>query len=313
MHVEQLRGGHVETTHPISAIVVDARGICWSAGSDVGTFWRSSSKPLQLLTSLECLPDEMVATLGDWELALGAASHGATPGHVAAVQALLARFGLRAEDLRCGAHWPSDEASAHALAAGGGTPSVLHNNCSGKHTFMLAATVAQRWPRDYRPVDHPLQARNLARITEWGGARPGIGVDGCGVPTFHVPLSAMARTFARLGTEMRGRSLAGRIGRAMAAEPEMTSAPGEIDVTLVRSARSPVVAKRGAEGLICLAIPDRELGIAVKCHTGSTQALGVGLRAVLDEVAPDLAPDWRWGHELRNVVGALVGERRAVR
>ena len=119
--------------------------------------------------------------------------------------------------------------------------------------------------------------------------------------------------FARLADEMREGSLAGRIGRAMAREPELTSSPGEIDVTLVRSATETVAAKRGAEGLICVAVPGRRLGLAVKCHTGNTQALGVGLRAVLDEVAPDLAPDWRWGHEVRNVVGLLVGERRAAR
>ncbi len=315
--VEQLRGGLVETVHPVVAAVADAEGVRWSVGGAFACFWRSSSKPMQLVSSLEQLPADTVAALTDAELAIGAASHGATPAHTALVESLLQRFGLSVDGLKCGTHWPSHEASARALARAGADATALHNNCSGKHTFMLAAATARGWDPDYRPADHPLQRVNAARMQEWCGCATPTAVDGCGVPTFHAPVDAMARAFARLAAEMRApeaeRGLAGRVGWAMHREPELTSSPKELDALLARALTEPATAKRGAEGLLCVALPDRGLGIAVKCLTGASVALGPALRAVLAEVAPGVLPaDVALpGDQVKNVVGALVGERRA--
>ncbi|MEZ4251106.1 MAG: asparaginase [Polyangiales bacterium] len=43
----------------------------------------------------------------------------------------------------------------------GGRFLSLHNNCSGKHTFIRAATCGARqgWAPDYRDPEHPLQRR----------------------------------------------------------------------------------------------------------------------------------------------------------
>lgn len=311
--VEQLRGGLVETVHPIVAAVADGRGVRWSLGGELACFWRSSSKPMQLVSSLEQLDPAVVAGLSDAELAIGAASHGATPAHTALVAALLAKLRLDAEDLRCGAHWPSHEASAFALAGASAEPTAIHNNCSGKHTFMLAAAAARGWPLDYRPADHPLQRVNAARMADWCGEPAPTAVDGCGVPTFHHPVNAMARGFARLAAEMRAGTLAGRVGWAMHRVPAMTSSPGELDALLVASASEPVTAKRGAEGLLCVALPERGLGIAIKAVSGVSTALGPALRAVLAEVAPGVLPHGLAlpGDEVKNVAGAVVGARQA--
>src|SRR6266542_469703 len=67
---------------------------------------------------------------GDEELALASASHGGEPAHVALAGKMLARLGLDADALECGAHWPSHQPSSHALARAGATPSALHNNRS---------------------------------------------------------------------------------------------------------------------------------------------------------------------------------------
>ena len=310
--VEQVRGGLVETLHPIVAALVDADGVRWELGGDFPCFWRSASKPLQLLTSLEQLPADQVTNLTDVDLAIGAASHGASGLHLRAIIDMLGRFGLSAAGLKCGAHWPSDEASHHALVRAGEPSSALHNNCSGKHTFMLAAATERGWDPDYRPIDHPLQRLNQARMMEWCEAPAPAAVDGCGVPTFHAPLRAMARAFSRLAREMTAGTLAGRIGLAMHREPFYTSHAGEIDVALVQAAQEPLTAKRGAEGLVCVAFPNRGWGLAVKCLTGNSAALATGLEAILHEIAPGLLGQPLPGAEVRNVVGAVVGARRAV-
>lgn len=313
--VEQRRGGLLETLHPYSAALVEGETLRWSVGPDLASFWRSGCKAMQLLNSLEQLPPELVSGLDDRDLALGAASHSGQAFHVERVQALLDRLGLRAEQLRCGAHSPMHEASARALLRVGERPTVLHNNCSGKHTFMLAASVASGWPEDYLPREHPLQQRNLALLTDWMAFSPGVAVDGCGVPCFHAPLSAMARAFARYATEMADSpdGLAGRIGWASHRHPEWMSGEGRLDLAVVRGAREPVTVKIGAEGLFLVAVPGRRWGIAVKVHTGNADGLAVAVRAVLDALAPGMftPAEWPWA-EVRNVVGRVVGERRAV-
>jgi L-asparaginase II len=139
-------------------------------------------------------------------------------------------------------------------------------------------------------------------------------VDGCGVPTFHVHLDAMARTFARLAAEMRDPgSTAGRIGRAMAMHPWLVSGDGRLDLAVTRASTEPLACKVGAEGLFCIAVPGRDLGVAIKCQTGNDAALAVAVAAVCDEVAPGLlgALDGPWA-TVTNWEGAVVGERVAV-
>jgi L-asparaginase II len=307
LEVRQVRGGLVETTHAVSAVVHDGERATWSVGPDLASFWRSACKALQLTTSLECLDADLADALPEEDLAVGASSHSGQPMHIARVEALLARFGLDASGLRCGAHWPMHEPSARALPS----ISAVHNNCSGKHTFMLAAAISQSWDPDYLPPEHPLQARNRARIEEWSGCRAGVAVDGCGVPTFHHPLSAQARAIARLAHEMRAGSLAGRVGWAMARHPDLVSGTGRLDLLVVRQSREPMAVKVGAEGLFTIAMPESGIGIAVKVHTGNNDALAVAVRAVLDEVAPGVMQgDWPW-HVVKNVARRAVGQRLA--
>lgn len=319
--VEQRRGGEVETVHPFSAVFHPYDGSPprrW--GPDVASYWRSSSKPVQLVASLTCLDPALVAALPAEDLALGAASHSGQPEHVQRVRALLGRLGVEEGGLRCGAHPPMHEAAARALYASGGAPSVLHNNCSGKHSFMLAAAVARGWDRDYLPAAHPLQRAIWARLDRWGGVPWRLAVDGCGVPTGHGPLSAQARTWAVMGAARVGRGspgldegdapLVARVLDAMAAHPRLMSGEGRLDERVVEASGGRLAVKVGAEGLFCVAAAEGAL--AVKVHSGNGDALAVAVRASLDRFLPGWGRvEGPWpGEEVRNVAGLLVGERR---
>lgn len=307
--VHCLRNGLFETAHPVSAVLVEGAAVRWAVGEDIASFWRSASKPFQLLNSLSLLPDAVVEGLDDRALAIGAASHGGQPEHTERVASLLTSFDLDESGLQCGVHPPSHEATARLVA----TPTVLHNNCSGKHTFMLAACAAQRWDRDYRAVDHPLQAANLRRINELAGARHGTGVDGCSIPTFYTTLSAQARAWAAIAEAMAGAGdpLLGRIGWAMHREPFLVSGTGRLDLAVTEGASEALACKIGAEGLFCVARPGTKQGIAVKVHSGNTEALAVAVKAVLAELGVSLKEPWFWD-TIRSVRRAEVGERMAV-
>src|SRR5688572_24703192 len=190
------RGDRVESTHTVHVAVTDGERRVAQAGEPaLVTFLRSAAKPLQALPLVE---DGVTRSLGltGSELALCCASHNAESRHLRAAAALLRKAGLEEGDLACGPHPPMRSADAHKLSAAGERPRSIHNNCSGKHAGMLALAVHHGWRTEgYHRKGHPVQKRMRAEVARWTGVAAdelGLGVDGCGVATFAVALSAMA-------------------------------------------------------------------------------------------------------------------------
>ena len=303
--VEVTRGDTVESRHRACAVVADATGAIVARWGDVDepVFPRSAIKPIQALPLVETGAAERF-DLGDAELALACASHAAEPMHIAVVEPWLARIGLGEADLECGAHLPSSEAAATALLRGGGTPSQLHNNCSGKHTgFLTTAVHRGERPVGYIHLDHPVQQRVLSAIGEMAGvdmARAPVGIDGCSIPTLAIPLTALATAFARLadpsGLAPERIAAIERIRAAMSAKPEMISGTGRLCTLLNGAPGGRIIAKTGAEGVYAAALPEAGLGIAVKADDGAHRAAEVTVIAVLrhlgalgDDLAAELA------------------------
>jgi len=250
----------VESVHTAHAAVVRDGELVGAVG-DAGlvTFMRSAAKPLQALALAEEEPG-----LPSEELAIACASHEATSEQLRLVAALLERAGARETDLACG--------EEHGSKSG--------HNCSGKHAGMLLRVRRHRWPPDYVDAGHPLQGELLATVAAAAGVPPGeipTAVDGCGVPTFALPLESMARAFARLAR----RELPGSepVVAAMLAHPEIVGGPQAADTGIMR-ARPGVAAKRGAEGVFCAALPDGT-GVALKVADGANRAAGPALAALL--------------------------------
>lgn len=335
------RGEFIEAVHPFSAAAVDASGPLGHMGPTLRTPMRSAAKSLQLEVSLGLLPPPARAALlanPDF-LAIGAASHSASARHLAVVDALMAQLGVTEADLRCGGHRPIDDDVADALVRVGQSHGARHNNCSGKHAVMVAAARALQATgsgdaSDYLDAAHPLQRAIAAHTAAAAGEVPGLAVDGCGVPTFVLSLTAIARAFQRLAAAMvdddddaarpaTGRALAGAalgdlrlaaaIGWAMARQPLLVSGQGRLDLLLTEQASEPIAVKIGAQGVFCLALPRRRLGIAVKVASGVTEALPTAVLAALDVFAPGAMPAqpaaWPFA-TLRNVVGREVGAYR---
>ncbi|MFT3921638.1 MAG: asparaginase [Myxococcales bacterium] len=290
--IEQRRGFAVEGEHPVDACLSDGHGLVVQVGEDRLTTFRSAAKPFQLETSLALLTPAQRVMLTSRDLALGAASHHGEPFHVAQVRDLLSRLGRTPEHLYCGVHAPSDQASARALFASGAEPSVLHNNCSGKHSFMAAACAAHGFAQDYRGPEHPLQQQVLETLqARTDGAVAGSVVDGCGIPCFVLPLSAMALAWARVAHAMRDDPEPhglGAIGRAMLEHPRLMSGTHAFDGFLAE--QTGVVAKVGAQGLLCVALPKQGLGLALRARSGSDAVRPQAALSLLERFVPEALP-----------------------
>ena len=313
---EVTRGGIVESRHAGAYAVVDSAGRLIASGGDAAqvTFPRSAIKAFQCLPVVESGAADRFGLNGE-EIALCCSSHNGEAEHVRVARSLLAKAGNSEADYECGAHWPVDLESHAAAALAAPKPLAVHNNCSGKHAGMLALSrQIGADPKGYTRPDHPVQrviARAMGEICDCDLARQPVGVDGCSVPTWAMPLKAMALGFARLSERPAGK----RIIEAVRGNPFMVAGSNRYDTDLM-AAVPRIFAKGGAEGVHCGAIPHAGVGIAVKCDDGAGRAGEVifarvagALDAWTSEERAAIAGFAR--HDLKNWRGIVVGEVRS--
>jgi L-asparaginase II len=210
--VEVTRGERVESLHRGAIAVVDARGhLVGSWGNPAEpVYLRSSAKPFQAL-ALVCSGAADAFGITEEELAVVCGSHSGEPHHVQLVRSVLQKAGLDESALRCGIHPPFDPGVRRALALAGEEPNPLHNNCSGKHAGMLAAARHLGLSTaDYVEPEHDIQIAIRGLLAFLAGLETeevGVAVDGCAVPTFHVPLRGFALAMARLAAVGEGLDL----------------------------------------------------------------------------------------------------------
>jgi L-asparaginase II len=281
LSVAVLRGGIVEATHRVHAVAVRDGDTVESWGNpELVTQMRSAAKPFQALGLARDAPD-----LTAEELAIACASHEALPAQLAVVEELLRRAAASEADLECGPE----------------KGSRIRHNCSGKHAGMLLRCWLNGWERrGYRLAGHPLQEQirgEIAVAAELSEEDLETGVDGCGVVAFAMPLRRMALMFSRLGDGKLPGSESVR--EAMRAYPELIGGPAADD-TLVMEALSGAVAKRGAEGILCVGLSDGT-GVALKVEDGANRAAGVAAGALLGIAALERRP-------VENSRGDKVGE-----
>ena len=294
--------------------VVDATGrLSMSSGDpEVVTTLRSAVKPLQAMPFLATgACDRLGAT--DAELALTCASHQGEPEHVATARSLLARAGVDESVLLCGPQPPASAEAAWQLAASGGAPSSIHNNCSGKHSAMIATCVDQGWPLDaYLAREHPLQravSSVLARFTGIDIVSAPWGTDGCGLPTYGVPLRALAHAFAAATADAHFR----RCQAAMAAHPWLVGGTGRFDTALLEAAGDRLTSKIGGAAVwVAVARPSGP-AVAIKLEAGTGEHIPAIALSVLQqlEMLPRDLPETLRGFArgvVRNWAGAVVGE-----
>jgi len=281
---EVTRGGIVESTHYGNFVVVDSNGRTLYSHGDPRevTFLRSSSKPFQVIPFIEAKGDQYYHFTSE-ELAITCGSHDGSDIHVKVIEDIQKKVGITEGDLLCGVQPPLDESVAEQLKNRGEFPTPNRHNCSGKHTAMIALAAMKNLSiSTYINVDHPIQKLILEAFAGMCKLQPSqviVGIDGCSVPAFAVPMYNAAFAYARLCDPKdfgENRSAAcKRITTAMLTNPIMVAGPKRFDTRLMQVGKKRFLAKTGAEGFFSIGIMPRALdvdspgiGIAIKISDG---------------------------------------------
>ncbi len=294
--VELTRGSITESLHCGAIAVVDAAGrlIAGYGNPDSVFYLRSSAKPLQAISFVE---DGGMQRFGfsDEELSLICASHYGTDHHVSVAASMQRKAGVSESDLLCGVHAPLDRAARQAMAERAEKPTANRHQCSGKHSGMLANCVLHDFSiADYIAREHPLQQLILrvnAQMWDMPEEEVQIGIDGCSVPVFALPLRNAALGFARMAD---GRDLSSKraeacehIFSAMAAFPKMVAGDGGFDTEVMRAGKGKWISKVGSEGFQmiairpgCTSVSARGIGVALKILDGDQRGAVASLSAL---------------------------------
>jgi L-asparaginase II len=277
-----IRGETVESIHRGSLLIIDGDGneVVNIGDAETVAFIRSSAKPFQVLPFLLSGGAEKFGFL-ESEIALACASHSGEKIHTTIAEKMLKKIGLSESDLRCGSHLPFNETRAEEMIRAGEKPTQLHNNCSGKHSAMLAfAKHIGADLKTYDLIENPIQQailQTIADFTETPKDAIPLAIDGCCAPNFALSLRAMAKGFLKLvlpsSFDDELREACRRVVTAMMNYPELVGGTERLDTLLMQAARGKFISKIGAEGVwLCGVLPSEKypkgLGIAMKIDDG---------------------------------------------
>ncbi len=290
-NVEVYRGKNVESIHSVAVSVVDVQGKSVKEIGDVNAlaYPRSAIKFLQAIPFVETGALES-CSLTAKHLALACASHQGEAFHMEILTQWISELGLQDQDLACGPQIPSHKGSADELIQQKKSPTRLMNNCSGKHLGML--TTAKHLGEsfiDYHLVDHPVQKRItkiLSELTKFDFSKTTFGIDGCGIPSFALPLRFWAIAMSTLldpkGSEDRKKACR-LILEAVTQYPELVSGSEHLDLKIQQITGGKLIVKSGAEGFCNGLLPDQGFAFAIKVQDGSARAIAAAIYGILHE------------------------------
>lgn len=272
-------------------------------GDDAGEpfYLRSCEKPLQASLAIDYELD-----LTEEELALACGSNAGEKCHYETARRFAEKFGIKAEDLKCGVHKPLSKTRQAEMLLNGETEDVFHNNCVGKHLTMLALCKKLGLPlENYDKLEHPLQQLIIKKVNglcELSETYP-ITKDGCGVPVMSMPLKNMVIGFLNLLCDPRYDKLI----TAILHNPYIYGGEDRTDTKIIQE--SSLLCKVGAGGLCIVVNREKQEGFVVKISDCDMKAREL--------VVIDYINRLHWGkitaeNPIRTLHGEKIGEIQIV-
>ncbi|MFO8236496.1 MAG: asparaginase [Bacteroidales bacterium] len=291
--IEVTRGEVVERIHRGDIAIVDLKGrlLHYVGEASKYTYMRSAAKPLQAMNIILSGAAQRFNFTNE-ELAIMCASHYAEADHLRVVRQILDKINLGEEDLLTGKSGPLSKKIAFEYAWRNMKDNALFNDCSGKHAGVLAVCRHNNYSlKNYISENHPANREILeiiSEMTHYQKNKITIGIDGCSLPVHAMPLYNMAQGFANLtDPKYMNNDLqmaANKIFDAMVENPFMIAGTDGFCTDLIHSTEGKLIGKIGAEGVYCVGIKDKGMGIAVKIEDGLIDVLPPVVMKVLEEI-----------------------------
>ena len=296
--IKEFRGNIVENVHRGSIAVVSSTGdtIAYLVDIEKQTFMRSASKPIQVLPTLLAGLHRRF-NLTEENVAMFNSSHWGSNHHIFVLEEISRKTGIDPEDMIMK---PCSSTSASALAKKLTDQSRLHPRdgisklqhcCSGKHfSLMLLQRELTGKTSGYEQKDSPVQRQIInfiSMLSQTPTFKIGLGIDGCGVPVFALPLRSIAMSYAKL---MDPFSLSNELRETIDYNfscihkyPEKINDYGTPSYYINQN--PDLIMKDGSRGVICMAIKSMKLGIAVKLEDGWTDEFqGLIIANILEQL-----------------------------
>ncbi len=246
------RGGLTEQFHSGFLLKMNKDNSIYKIGNDLNYpfYLRSCAKPLQASILIDLEIDKKY-NLTSEEIAVCCSSHTGEDIHINTIKSLMKKFSLSEDMYKCSMHSPLSKRKQNDIIMGKEKLSVLHNNCSGKHTMMLAVCKNQGWNiENYYEISHPLQKmikEKIYGLCEIDQEFP-VSTDGCGVPIFSMPLQNMLIGYKNLFCKEKYSA----IKNAFLKNSYLIGGENRLDSAIISSS-DVLVAKVGAGGL-CIVV-----------------------------------------------------------
>ncbi|MNO62201.1 L-asparaginase II [compost metagenome] len=323
--IQEYRGGLLECVHRGHICVVDEHGHVMKYVGDphYKAFTRSSAKPIQAIPAIRA---GMIENFGltEEEIAIMTASHRGEHIHVQALEHLMKKTNLQEDHMVCAPSLPLDQASAECLLREGGQRRRMYHNCAGKHLGILAYCKMMNLPQEgYSKREHPVQeeiADTLANLANIPREEIGRAIDGCGLPVFNLPLSALATAYMKLACpDLIEDSATARavttITSAMNHYPHLVGGRGKVDSIMLEDDN--LIAKGGFKGVFAFSLRKERLGVAFKVADGSEEEWGLIALGILEQLGysnPNTLQQLRdtFSTEINNDEGWSVGHVESV-
>lgn len=302
--IKYIRDGLVEEQHFGYVIVQNRVHIIDRVGEsgNYPFYLRSCAKPLQASLIID-FGMEQAYNMTEDEIALCCASHAGEQCHIDIAKGLMEKLGINESLLKCGVQMPLSKSAREKMLLDDEQPTVLHNNCSGKHIMMLGLCKMHKW--DYSNYDdpkHPLQQlikEKIYQLCELKKEYP-VTTDGCGVPIYSMPLQNIAKGYLNMFCSEDYI----KIKNAILHNPYIMGGEDRTDTKIIENSEN-LIAKVGAGGLCVVVNTETEEALVVKISDCDMKARElVTLDALRNMHWADIEADYT----IKTIHGKIVGE-----
>ena len=257
------RNGLEESSNSGCIFHLNKSGIIRQTGNceKVKFYQRSCSKPMQFSALInEGVLDKFPFSFE--EIALCCASHTGTKEHQKHILNILEKTGFSEDDLLCPPDVPLDKEEQKYLIINNMPVRKIHNNCSGKHSAMLALCKFKGFDTsNYNDLSHPLSKLVLDHICDLCETKDIIiSKDGCTLPTVATTLPELGKGFLNLFSSQKY----GIIKDAILKFPYLAGGRGRIDSEIINAGCGNLISKVGAGGIIVVVNLEKQEALVVK-------------------------------------------------